>query len=132
MKCQSLFRRSLLIGAVVFFLLPLLTGCAELYVTASYWPHTWVVVNAPLSISCEGQAFGTVFETTTATDSAGHCTLNLMELGANPLEPVYICKVMELIDYCCDPWVQIVTATPMIYPVSLGCGHTNQCNYPLD
>ena len=129
MKCRFLSIRSILIGAV-FFLLPLLTGCAELYVEAYYDMQTWVVANAPLSISCEGVSFGTVFETTTATDSTGHCTLNLMELGANPLEPVYQCEVRELIDGCCDPYVQIVTAAPMIYPVSLGCGHVNPCNYP--
>ena len=129
MKCQSLFSRSIFLGTVVFFLLPLLTGCAELYVTAHYDDQTWVLEDWGISISCEGQVFGTVFETAGITTSTGHYTMDLMELGANPLEPVYTCQVIEYMDGCCD-WVQIVTATPMIYPVSLGCGHSNPCNYP--
>ena len=125
----ALCSRSVLIGAVAFFLLPLLVGCADLYVTGYYDGETWVFEDAPISISCNGALFGTVLETIGATTSAGHYTMDLMELGANPFELVYDCKVSDILSGCCGE-VQIIVATPMIYPVTLGCGKYNMCGYP--
>jgi len=126
MKCQSFSRRSVLVVAFVFFLLPILTGCAELYVTAHH-DQTWVVDGGALLISCEGLETGTDFATQGVCLGEGHCYMPL--LGVNPLETFYQCEVRELIDGCCDPYVQIDLSTSTIYPVDLGCGKYNQCDY---
>ena len=125
----SLCSRSILIGALVFFLLPLLTGCADLYVTGYYDDQTWVLKDSYISISCEGGVFGTVFETLGITTSTGHYTMDLMDLGANPLELAYTCQVADILGDCCGE-VQIIVATPVIYPVTLGCGKYNMCGCP--
>ena len=126
MKCQFLCSRSGLVGAVVFFLLPILTGCAELYVTAHH-DQTWVVENATLLISCEGWETGTDFATEGYCLGAGHCYMPL--LGANPLETAYWCRFISVgVDSCCGETVIDLT-TPTIYPVNLGCGTYDSCDY---
>lgn len=94
---------------VAFFPLPLLSGCADLYVTTYHDIGTWVVKDAFIYISCTGDMFGTVFETNAITTSTGHYTMDLMELGANPLELVYTCQVTNIMDGC------------------LGCSKYNRC-----
>ena len=129
MNRESLFIRSILMLAASFFLLPVLTGCADLYLEAYYDDQTWVLTDWPIGISCEGEVFGTVFETTAVTTSTGHYAMDLMEFGANPLEMVYTCQVADLVDGCCGE-IPVVIATPMIYPVSLGCGKCYGCEDP--
>jgi len=127
MNRDHLFSRSILTVIVAVFLLPVLTGCADLYVTAYYDDQTWVVKNSVLNIYCEGEMFGTTIDVTHLSSDSGHVWMDLSFSNyVNTLEIAFDCQIADLVDGCCGE-VQIVTMVPMMYPVSLGCGHYNQC-----
>jgi len=111
---------------VAFFLLPLLTGCVDFYVTATDGVNTWPVKENPLGLACRGSYSDGWWDYVTIqseTTDTGHLTLSLLENGLNPLDYLIGCYLMTTSNgkECCG-YIRFQPQIPMVYPVEMGCG----------
>jgi len=129
MNRASLFRRTILMVIVAFFLLPLLTGCVDFYITATDGENTWPVKDTYTVLSCRGtysDGWWDYVTIRTETTETAHLTLDLLENGLNPLDYFISCHVTNTSNgkECCG-LVRFEPYYPMIYPVELQCGFEN-------